>query len=351
MAQSAPNSPQLRLSPQSLRSPSGRSLATTVRQSQPQAQEPEAKDIPLALVTTSLTRPLAEALAVGLGRYYRLAQPRVMTMDDYEAFRALCANADFVMASRRIDDVELANCRKWGIDVVEWKLGYQAVVLTAGPSADPVTVTPRDVFLALARRIPDPSDPSRLIDNPNVTWHDVDPRFGFLNIDVLARASATTRATFVRLVMEAGCDTYPWIRALRGSDRPRYEDICHQLRSDGRYREVELSHTLVTQKLWAEPNWLVVLDYSDYAPHRHDLLGTKLEGPAPTLATLTDGTYPAARPVYVYGQRRQLDANTGARMLAHELEQSVRLWVAAPANGLVPLDEVERRQQKEEHRK
>ena len=30
--------------------------------SQPQAQEPEAKDIPLALVTTSLARPLAQAL-------------------------------------------------------------------------------------------------------------------------------------------------------------------------------------------------------------------------------------------------------------------------------------------------
>ncbi len=86
----------------------------------------------------------------------------------------------------------------------------------------------------------------------------------------------------------------------------------------------------MTQKLWAEPNWLVVLDYSDYAPHRHDLLGTKLEGPAPTLATLTDGTYPAARPVYVYGQRRQLDANTGARMLAYSLNNMYDCRVDSP---------------------
>ena len=103
------------------------------------------------------------------------------------------------MASRRIDDVELENCRKWGIDVVEWKLGYQAVVLTAGPAADPMALTPREVFLALARRIPDPSDPTRLIDNPKRTWHDVDPRFDYRNIDVLAR-SASTRAMFVQLV-------------------------------------------------------------------------------------------------------------------------------------------------------
>jgi phosphate transport system substrate-binding protein len=351
VARRASNSPRPVLQPAVTAQPEREAARNDSPAAQPQAQVPEAKDIPLALVTTSLTRPLAEALAVSLGKYYVLAQPRIMTMDDYEAFRALCANADFVMASRRIGDVELANCRKWGIDVVEWKLGYQAVVLTAGPSADPVTVTPREVFLALARRIPDPSDPLRLIDNPNSTWHDVDPRFDFLSIDVLARASATTRATFVRLVMEAGCDTHPWIRALRGSDRPRYEGICHQLRSDGRYREVELSHTLLTQKLWAEPNWLVVLDYSDYAPHRHELSGTKLDGPAPTLATLTDGTYPAARPVYVYGQRRQLDANTGARMLALSLNNLYDSPWPQPLPGLVPLDEVERRQQKERHRK
>ena len=58
-------------------------------------------------------------------------------------------------------------------------------MLTAGPTAEPAALTPREVFLALARRIPDPAEPSRLIDNPNVTWHDVDARFDYRNIDVL----------------------------------------------------------------------------------------------------------------------------------------------------------------------
>ncbi|MGQ0561129.1 MAG: hypothetical protein ACT443_04550, partial [Gemmatimonadota bacterium] len=126
VAQSAPISPQR--APQATVTPQPERQVprndSPAGQPQAQQQEPEAKDIPLALITTPLTRPPAEALAARLGRHYALAQPRVMTMDDSEAFRALCANADFVMASRRIDDVELANCRKWGIDVVEWKLGY-----------------------------------------------------------------------------------------------------------------------------------------------------------------------------------------------------------------------------------
>ena len=75
-----------------------------------------------------------------------------------------------------------------------------------------------------------------------------------------------------------------------------------------------------------------------------------LEGPAPTLATLTDGTYPAARPVYVYAQRSQLDWNPAARMLANELTDICRRSDGyLPRHGLVPLDEIARRKQREEH--
>src|SRR5687768_4101018 len=110
VARSSPDSPRPVLVPAVTAQPEQQVARNDSPAAQP--QEPETKDIPLALVTTSLTRPLAEALAEMLGRFYRLARPRLMTMDDSEAFRALCANADFVMASRRIDDVELANCRK-----------------------------------------------------------------------------------------------------------------------------------------------------------------------------------------------------------------------------------------------
>jgi phosphate transport system substrate-binding protein len=160
---------------------------------------------------------------------------------------------------------------------------------------------------------------------------------------------ATIRAQFLQLVMEPGCQTFAWIRSLRGLDRPRYEDICHQLRSDGRLREVELSNTLVTQKLWAEPNWLIVFGYSYYSAYRNEL-STMLEGAAPTLATLTDGTYTAARPVYVYAQASRLYGNAAARMLASELtsEYAVGPMGYLSRHGLVPLDEPARRKQREE---
>lgn len=314
--------------------------------SQPEATESATGDIPVALITSPLPRPLAQGLVGRLQKYGYFAQPRVAYMEEDEALRTLCGgNIDFVMVSRRISREEHASCDKWGIAIMEWKLGYQAVVLAAGPQAKPLSLTPRDVFLALAERIPDPADPKRLIDNPNVTWHDVDARFDEREINVV---DSTVGAAFLPLIMEPGCENFPWIRGLRGTDRPRYDDICRRLRTDNRFRAFDLKFMRYRLRGERDSSPVVALDYQTYAAKpeglaptiRDDLPATVLDGPAPSLATMADGTYSAARPVYVYAQRSHLDWSRAARKLADDLTDQdavgpdgylVRL-------GLVPLD-------------
>jgi phosphate transport system substrate-binding protein len=325
--------------------PDGQVTGNGSAASQPPAEE-ASKDIPVALVTSSLAQPLAMALLERLPKYGYFAQPRVATMDGDSAFNALCGgNTDFVVASQRISDAALARCRKWGIDIVEWKLGYQAVVLTAGPASDPLALTPRDVFLALAQRIPDPADPSRLIDNPNVTWHDVDARFDRRSIEVLVPWEGASPSLFMQLVILPGCEAH-----LRQVGRGPYTygyDVCRQLRSDDHFDDVDLDNPLVAHVV-SVPDRLVAVDYSFYAAHRSELGGTMLEGPAPTLATLTDGTYPAARPVYVYAQKSHLDWNPAARTLAFELtkEDAVGPQGYLLRQGLVPLEDIPRYMQR-----
>ncbi len=314
---------------------------STASQSQP--PEVAVEDPRGTFATSVLPRPIAQALVDSL-RGFGSDLPRVTVMDEAEVLIALCGKSDFVMVSRRITEAELTRCWNQHIEIAEWKIGYQAVVLTAAPMADAVALTPRDVFLALARSIPDPAESSRLIDNPNMTWRDVDARFDSRSIDVLVPTDATTRAVFARLVMEPGCETYRWIRELKQANRRRFEDICHQLRNDERLHEVELRNLLITQQLWAEPNWLVVLDYSFYARRRADLLGTMLAGPVPTLATLTDGSYSAARPVYVYAKRAHITASPINRSLVYALtDQFIFGSRGSMARaGLVSVDEVPR---------
>jgi len=315
----------------------------------PEATESATGDIPVAVITSPLPRSLMQALVGRLQKYGYFAQPRVAYMEEDEALRTLCGgNIDFVMVSRRISREERALCDKWGIGILEWKLGYQAVVLVAGPKAKPLSLTPRDVFLALAERIPDPARPNRLIDNPNVTWHDVDARFDEHEIDVI---NSTLSAAFLQMVVEPGCETFPWIRGLKSTDRPRYDDICRRLRTDDRYRSVDLRFLRYQMQARAP---IVAFDYQTYVAKaegrdpslREQLPATMLDGPEPTLATMTDGTYPAARPVYVYAQRSHLDWNKAARKLADDLTDPAAVGPEGylVRLGLVPLTARESRQ-------
>jgi len=289
------------------------------------------------VLASKLTLPLAQALLDNVGDDSRFQTPRVSVADSNDAFAALCRGTEFVLASRRMMDVELARCRQSGVDVYEWKLGYQAVVLTAGPLAEPTPMSVAEAYRALAQRIPDESRLGSFIDNPAVTWLGRGTP-----IDVLAPTDAAVRELFVSLVIEPGCNLYEVTRQLKYTDPRVYEEACRQLRTDGAYREVPLSNTLITQQLWADPNQLLVLGYSFYDAHLEELR-SMLEGPAPTPATLEDGTYPASRPVYAYASSK------GAR-------HPVGMWLAVEFTddyavgprgylqrlGFVPRDEPDR---------
>jgi phosphate transport system substrate-binding protein len=85
-----------------------------------------------------------------------------------------------VNATRRMREAEVANCKAHGVDgLVEVKVGYDAVALAmAAPGAGAAPVMAlgvRDLYLALARRVPDPQGSDRLVSNPYRTWHEVNP--------------------------------------------------------------------------------------------------------------------------------------------------------------------------------
>lgn len=80
-----------------------------------------------------------------------------------------------------------------------------------------------------------------LIDNPYLTWNQINPALAAARIEIYGPLpDAALRETLFELVMEAGCDTYPWIRALKPSAERRYEETCHVLRDDGAFIEAAI---------------------------------------------------------------------------------------------------------------
>ena len=301
----------------------------------------------LIIASSATTDALAELLVDEFSPAHGFQKPRIETVHATSVIPSFCNGIgkelpDIAVAARRITTAEFGICRSKGVRIIEVKLGYQALVLTGAVMGSPLKLSVRDVYNALAKQVPDPLDPEKLIDNPNQVWSQVNAELEARRIEVLGppRGSPMQEA-FAALVLEAGCDTYDWIKALKDVDRKRYDRICHTLREDGAYVEVvEATDTLVTQRLWAEPNTLAVLDYAFYRRHRSNLLGSLIEQADPTFESISAGTYPASRPLYLYVNAVSARRRAGvARFLEPALNEYALSRLAR--KGVIALDEAQ----------
>src|SRR5690606_37659073 len=148
---------------------------------------------------------------------------------------------------------EVRNCAASGVaEIVEVKIGYDGVVLANAKSAPRYDLSLRTVYLALAKRVPDPAGGATLVPNPYRTWKAIDPRLPDTPIEVLGPPPTSgTRDAFLELAMEGGCHTFEVIEALPPDER---KAACHTLREgDGAYVEAGENDNLIVNKLSANP--------------------------------------------------------------------------------------------------
>jgi phosphate transport system substrate-binding protein len=206
-------------------------------------------------------------------------------------------------------------------------------------------LSPSDVYHAVARQIPDPLQPTTFINNTNVSWDQVNGSLPYRPIALFGPMRETPlRLLFESLLLEPGCNAQRSIEALRMTDPGRHAELCHSVRADRLYSEVEQTASLIPQQLWADPNALLLVDYPFYRDNQSQLAGSMLEGPEPSPETFADGTYPLARPIYVYTDWSRL----GRVEQGFEILESLRSLRLSGQNrfGLVYLDEREDREQR-----
>jgi hypothetical protein len=219
---------------------------------------------------------------------------------------------DMVELGRRLTVEEYRVCTSHGPSaIVEQQLGYQAVLLARGTLYSPLRLTARDVFLALARRVPDPSQPGELIDNHYFTWNEVDPALPYQPIQLFGPSPESVAGRLAaELLLTAGCNTYQWIAALRDTDEGRYSEICQTLRSDRVYKtNSSESDWEFAQALVAEPTAIGIFTLSKFESFTEKLVVNPVDGATPDMNTLASGTYPLARTLYLYLDKNRLSAN------------------------------------------
>jgi len=318
--------------------------APTIPDQPPQAEPTQSR--PVASVATS---PLTDALVrsyLASRQRPQTAEPRIQTLEADAAFTALCAAGndrqfDLIVTSRRIDQAEFTTCRNNGAGrIIESKLGYQALVLASARHSAPVKLAVGDVYLAVAQQIPDAADLSRIIANTNFTWDQVNNKLAYRAISVFGPMRDTPlRLLFEKLLLEPGCNAQRTIEALQFTAPDHHAELCHTVRDDRLYSAVEQTSNLIPQSLWADPHGFVLVDYPFYLENRSQLSDSAVEGPEPSLATFADGTYPLARPIYLYADETRIGRTAE---VFEQLQSLQRSRLSVPNRfGFVRLDEQE----------
>jgi phosphate transport system substrate-binding protein len=281
------------------------------------AQAQSARDS-ITIVGSSTVYPFTTTVAEQFGRGGKFKTPKVESTGTGGGIKLFCNGVgpqfpDVANASRRIRPAELQTCAKNGVkDVVEIKVGYDGIVMAENKTGSSMNITRKDVYLALAKNVPDPANPMSLIPNPYTTWKDVNPKLPATKIEVLGPPPTSgTRDSFVELYMEAGCRTYAWLDALRTQDEPRFKRACDTVREDGAYVEAGENDNLIVQKLNANKDAVGIFGYSFLEENLDKLKGAVVDGVSPTYDSVASGKYPASRPLFIYVKKAHVGVIPG----------------------------------------
>jgi phosphate transport system substrate-binding protein len=281
------------------------------------AQAQSARDS-ITIVGSSTVYPFTTTVAEQFGRQGKFKTPKVESTGTGGGIKLFCNGVgpqypDVANASRRMNANEFATCQKNGVkEIVEVMVGYDGLVIAQSKAGADLPLTRRDVYLALAKSVPDPANESNLIPNPYVTWKDVNKSLPAVKIEALGPPPTSgTRDSFVELYMEAGCRTYAWLNTLRGQDEPRFKRACGTVREDGAYVEAGENDNLIVQKLVANKDAVGIFGFSFLEENDDRLKGSKIDGIAPTFETVASSKFPAARPLFIYVKKQHINVIPG----------------------------------------
>lgn len=303
------------------------------------------------IVGSSTVYPFATVVAEKFGKSTAFKTPKVEATGSGGGLKLFCAGVgintpDITNSSREIKSGEVETCSKNGVgDVTEAKIGYDGIVLANSKATTPMELTRRDVFLALAREVPDPSGAESFVPNPYTTWKDVNPALPDTKIEVLGPPPTSgTRDAFAELALEGGCKTFAWIKAMKKKDKKMYKSYCHSVREDGHYIEAGENDNLIVQKLTANPSALGVFGFSFLDQNSDKVQGSVMDGVAPTFDAIADGSYPVSRPLYFYIKNAHLDVIPGIREFVAEFmsDKASGSEGYLTEKGMIPMSAEER---------
>jgi phosphate transport system substrate-binding protein len=300
-------------------------------------------------VGSSTVYPFATAVAEQfVNKNPQFKSPIIESTGTGAGFKLFCAGVgaahpDIENASRRIKASEYAMCKTNGVGrLVEIQIGLDGIAFAESNKGLKLPLTIREIYMALA---------ATPFGRPQTakTWKDINPALPAEDIKIYGPPSTSgTRDALAELIMARGCDTEAAMRDLSTSDEKEHKKICTTVREDGAYVDAGENDNLIVQKIEADPKAMGIFGYSFAEENRDKLYANTVNGVSPTYETISDFSYPGARPLYIYVKSAHFNAVPGLREYIAEFSKAMqpdsylkrRGMVVAPAPVRAEVDAI-----------
>jgi len=307
----------------------------------------------ITIVGSSTVYPFVTVVAEQFGKTTQFKTPKIESTGSGGGLKLFCAGVgtehpDITNSSRAIKKSEYDKCMANGVkEIVEVKIGYDGIVVANAKKGKALNLTRKDLYLALAKDVPDPKGSEKTVPNPYKNWKDVNSSLPNVKIEVLGPPPTSgTRDAFVELVMEPGANEFRWIKAMAKSDKKMYKSMAQTVREDGAYVEAGENDNLIVQKLEANPNALGIFGFSFLDQNTDKIQGSYVDDVQPTFENIADGKYPVSRPLFFYVKKAHVNVIPGMKDFLIEFT-SEKCWGDdgyLSERGLIPMPKAERDQ-------
>ncbi|OXE36204.1 MAG: phosphate ABC transporter substrate-binding protein [Phenylobacterium zucineum] len=291
---------------------------------------------------SSTVFPFSTRVAENFAKKTGSKTPKVESLGTGGGIKLFCSGSgegfpDIANASRPMKKSEFEACAAKGVkDIVQIKIGFDGIVVAIDKAGPDFAFKPEYLYLGLASKI---VQYGQFVPNTIMTWDRVARGLPGKKILVYGPPpSSGTRDAFVELAIEAGARKFAAAEALHTADEARFKQTVDPLRKDVWIDAGENDNAII-QTLTKTPGALGVFGYSFLEENMDKVKGATVNGIKPTPATISDGSYPLSRSLYIYVKKANIGVTPGLREFVKEFVSDAATGRGGylQSRGLVPL--------------
>lgn len=273
------------------------------------------------IVGSSTVTPLAEKVAKNIDQSHLVS---IEPTGSNKGFALLCSKTEGApavsMASRALSSSELGDCEaKTGENITAHELGASGVALAVYRSSDlkALELTRADIFMALAAKVPSGSE-CKMVENPHSHWSDIRDDLPNVVIRIIGPGKDSgTYSSFVDLAMVPGAREDTCMAALEAEKPGTLKSAAKALRTDI-WTDAPEDDVALVKEIHDAVESVGILGFSSASRFKRHLEFVSIEGIAPSMPTIVDGSYPLRSKLYLYVSDARLEKDAASKAFVDE---------------------------------